>query len=65
MMAADDPSTISSVGNLSTNNKDNGQEGYTSNPDGWDPVTGNGVLHLDKILVWMAKHEHLFAAAEA
>lgn len=62
-MAASDKATVTSIGNLSTNNKDGHALGYTSNPNGWDPVTGLGTLQLQPALKWIDDNMALFRGA--
>lgn len=54
-MYADQSDIFLSIGNLSTNNEDGcGPElGYTSNPNGWDPVTGLGTPNVGNILSYL------------
>ena len=52
-MAADWPSTFTIIGDLTTNNNDGCTHGYTSNPNGWSPVTGLGTLNFGQIISYL------------
>jgi tripeptidyl-peptidase-1 len=47
------PGAFLNIGDLTTNNDDGCQYGYTSNPNGWDPVTGLGTPNVGVILNWV------------
>jgi subtilase family serine protease len=61
-MAHEDPSTVTSVGNLNTNNKNGCPYGYVSNPNGYDPVTGLGYPQLDAIMRYIERNADMFAS---
>eukprot|EP01090_Pellita_catalonica_P009065 TRINITY_DN20129_c0_g1_i1.p1 TRINITY_DN20129_c0_g1~~TRINITY_DN20129_c0_g1_i1.p1 ORF type:complete len:427 (+),score=78.75 TRINITY_DN20129_c0_g1_i1:480-1760(+) len=63
--AKESPDTFLSIGNLQTNNKDQCQYGYVSNPgktdSGWDPVTGLGTGNLGNLLKYIDANLDMFA----
>jgi len=59
-MWAADPTTFHNIGDLTTNNDDGCQYGYTSNPNGWDPVTGLGTPNVKNIVSYLEQNLSMF-----
>jgi len=57
---ADYPAAFTNIGDLTTNNDDGCTYGYTSNPDGWDPVTGLGAPNVGKLLQYLENNLNSF-----
>ena len=51
---------FTNIGDLTTNNDDGCPYGYTSNPNGWDPVTGLGTPNVNNILTYISSNLNLF-----
>eukprot|EP00339_Tiarina_fusa_P025965 CAMPEP_0117029618 /NCGR_PEP_ID=MMETSP0472-20121206/21430_1 /TAXON_ID=693140 ORGANISM="Tiarina fusus, Strain LIS" /NCGR_SAMPLE_ID=MMETSP0472 /ASSEMBLY_ACC=CAM_ASM_000603 /LENGTH=590 /DNA_ID=CAMNT_0004737431 /DNA_START=6 /DNA_END=1778 /DNA_ORIENTATION=+ len=59
-MFANGAGTFTNIGDLTTNNDDGCQYGYTSNPNGWDPVCGLGTPNVGKILAYVQSNLSMF-----